>query len=134
MRSRLYLPGIIKLYCEKEHYIHEISMFKSGCTSSMLRKYNGVAAIKKLEIYNLFKQHCYGHRENLAVEDAWKNVPLMIQIRICKTNKEKFQELAKTAECNAIAFRLLYEVRWYSRHLAVTSWKRNCKIQINYFN
>ncbi|KII67117.1 hypothetical protein RF11_00472 [Thelohanellus kitauei] len=87
----------------------------------MLGKYNGVAAILKCEIHHLGQLHCVSHRKDLVVEDAWKQIPLMIEIetflRIVYTifsrssiNNEKYQELAMAGESDVIAFWPVHEV------------------------
>ena len=56
-------------------------MFTSDGASVMLGKNNGVAAILKREISYLCEQHCVAHREDLVVEDAWKELSLMQHIK-----------------------------------------------------
>ncbi|KII69128.1 hypothetical protein RF11_09016 [Thelohanellus kitauei] len=110
----------------------------------MLGKYNGVAAIVKREIHNLCELHCVAHREDVAVEEAWKQIPSMIEIETflrtvnmmfsrSSVNNEKFQELGEAAESDVIAFQPLHEVRWLPRHLAVTALVRNYNTLIDYF-
>ena len=57
-------------------------MFTSDGTSVMLGKNNGVAVIVKCEIPHLCEQYCIAHPEDLAVEDAWKELSLMQDIEI----------------------------------------------------
>ncbi|KII63818.1 hypothetical protein RF11_15053 [Thelohanellus kitauei] len=76
-----------------------------------------VSAILKREIHHLCELHCVAHRKDLAVEDALKKIPLMIEIETflrtvytifsrSSVNNEKFQESAKAAESDVIAFRV----------------------------
>ena len=55
-------------------------MFTSDGASVMLGKNNGVAAILRRNISHLCEQHCVAHRENLGIDDAWKQVSLMKDI------------------------------------------------------
>ena len=45
-------------------------------------KNSGVAAIMRREIPRLRGQHCVAYREDLAVEDAWKELSLVLDIEI----------------------------------------------------
>ncbi|KII73329.1 hypothetical protein RF11_04711 [Thelohanellus kitauei] len=49
-------------------------------------------------------------------------------------NNEKFHKLAKAAKSDGMEFRTLHEVRWLSRHLAVTALVRNYNTLIDYFS
>ena len=55
-------------------------MFTSDGEPVMLGKNNGLATILKREIPHLCEEHCVAHRENLAVEDGWKELSLMQHI------------------------------------------------------
>ena len=46
--------------------------------------------------------------------------------------KGHFEELADVTEVEAVAFRSLNEVRWLSRHFAVTAFMRNYNVLIDY--
>jgi hypothetical protein len=48
----------------------------------MLGKKNGVAAVLKREIRHLSEQHCFDHREDLEIDDAWKQVSIMHDIEV----------------------------------------------------
>ncbi|KII60808.1 hypothetical protein RF11_10876 [Thelohanellus kitauei] len=78
MQPRLYFDRNKKFYSENEHSLQKMAMFKSDCTSVMLGKYNGVAAILKREIHHLCELHCVAHRKDLAVQDAWTQILSMI--------------------------------------------------------
>ena len=118
-------------------------MFTSDGASVMLGKNNGVAAILKREIPHLYEQHCVAHREDLAVEDAWKELSLMQDIETLlrtvytmfsrsSVKNKKFRELANVSESDIVAFRPLHDVRWLSRHLAVAAFVRNYNVLIEY--
>lgn len=125
------VTAIKQFYCENDLDLQKMVMFTSDGASVMLGKNNGVAAILRREIHHLCEQHCVAHREDLAVEDAWKQASLLHDIETLlrtvytmfsrsSVENEKFLELANAAESDAVAFRPLHEVRWLSRHLAVT--------------
>ena len=109
----------------------------------MLGKNNGVTAILRREVAHLSEQHCVAHREDLGIDDAWKRVSLMKDIETLlrtvytmfsrsSVKQNKFEELAKVAECDSVAFRPLNEVRWLSRHLAVSALMRNYDVLVQY--
>jgi len=77
----------------------------------MLGVHNGVAAILRRKIKHLVVQHCVAHREDLGIDDAWKNNIQMKEINtLLKTvytifhrsslKKHKFQELASVLNCD----------------------------------
>jgi hypothetical protein len=89
------------------------------------------------------EQHCVAHREDLGLDDAWKNVSLMKDIETLvrtvytmfsrsSVKKNKFEALCDAANCEAVSFRPLHEVRWLSRHFAVRALMRNYKALIQH--
>ena len=102
-----------------------------------------MAASLKREIPQLYEQHCVAHRDDLAFEDAWKELSFMQDIETLLTTvhtmfnrssvkNEKFRELAKVSESDVVAFRPLYDVRWLSWHFAVAAFVRNFNVLIVY--
>ena len=137
------VTAIKQFYSENDLDLQKMVMFTSDGASVMLGKNNGVAAILKREIPHLCEQHCVAHREDLAVEGAWKELSLMQDIEtLLRTvytmfsrstvKTEKFRELADISESDVVAFRPLHDVRWLSRHLAVSAFVRNYNALIEY--
>ena len=132
-----------KIYNENGLDLQKMVMFTSDGASVMLGKNKVVAAILKREIPHLYEQHCVAHREDLAVEDAWKELSLMQDIETLlrtahtmfsrsSVKNEKFSELANVSEIDVVAFRPLHDVRWLSRHLAVAAFVQNYNVLIEY--
>ena len=137
------VAAIKQFYADNQYDLHKMVMFTSDGASVMLGKNNGVAAILRRDIQHLSEQHCVAHREDLEIDDAWKHVSLMKDIETLlntvysmfsrsSVKQNKFEELAKITECDALAFRPLNEVRWLSRHFAVTALLRNYDTLIQY--
>lgn len=109
--------------------MNRIVMFTSDGASVMLGKCNGVAAILRQSIPHMLEQHCVAHREDLAIDDAWKEIPLIKDIEtLIRTvytlfsrssiRKVKLEEIANAADSDVVSFKPLNEVRWLSRHFA----------------
>jgi hypothetical protein len=137
------LGAIQKFYADNELDLNKMVMFTSDGASVMLGKRRGVAALLRQLIPHLSEQHCVAHREDLGLDDAWKDIPLMKEIEtllrtvytiFCRSSvkKDKFEALAKAAEAEVIAFRPLNEVRWLSRHFAVNALVLNYDILVEY--
>jgi len=137
------VTAVKRFYNENSLDLQKMVMFTSDGASVMLGKNNGVAAILKREIPHLYEQHCVAHREDLAIEDAWKELSFMQDIetllRIVYTmfsrssvKNEKFRELVNVSESDVVAFRPLHDVRWLSRHFAVAAFVRNYNVLIEY--
>ena len=137
------VTAIKQLYNENDLNLQKMVMLASDSASVMLGKNNGVAAILKREIPHLYEQHCVAQREELAVEDAWKELSLMQDIETLlrtvytmfsrsSVKNEKFRKLANVLESDVVAFRPLHDARWLSRHLAVAAFVRNYNVLIEY--
>ncbi|KAK0041995.1 E3 SUMO-protein ligase [Biomphalaria pfeifferi] len=134
----------IQNFCIENGFdLNKMVMFTSDGASVMLGKRKGVAALLRQLIPHLSEQHCIAHREDLGLDDAWKNIPLMKEIEtllrtvytiFCRSSvkKAKFEELAKAADADVIAFRPLHEVRWLSRHFAVNALVKNYDVFLQY--
>lgn len=123
--------------------MNRIVMFTSDGASVMLGKCNGVAAILRQSIPHMLEQHCVAHREDLAIDDAWKEIPLIkdIETLICTVytlfsrssiRKVKLEEITNAADSDIVSFKTLNEVRWLSRHFAVSALVKNYGILIEY--
>jgi len=141
--SRSIFEAIKQFYMENNGDVQKIVMFTSDGALVMLGKRNGVAALLHAEVPHLTEQHCVAHREDLGIDDAWKNVMLMKDIEVLlrtvdanfsrsSVKKSEFEELAKVATHYVIAFRPLHEVRWMSWHFAVNALVQNYNILIDY--
>ncbi|KAM3593003.1 uncharacterized protein V6R79_003550 [Siganus canaliculatus] len=130
------VQGITQFYSEHGLDMQKMVMLTSDGASVMLGKHNGVAALLKRQIPHLTEQHCVAHREDLGIDDAWKNVPLMRDVEtLLRTvystfsrsavKRGKMEDLAKILDEDALSFRPLNEVRWLSRHQAVNAVLRN---------
>ena len=100
--------AIKQFYLENNVDVKKIVMFTSDGASVMLGKRNGVAALLRAEVPHVTEQHCVAHREDLGIDDAWKNVTLMKDIEVLlrtvyanfsrsSVKKSEFEELAKVA-------------------------------------
>ena len=103
------MTAVKQFYNENSLDLQKMVMFTSDGASVMLGKNNGVAAILKREIPHLYEQYCVAHREDLAVEDAWKELSFMQDIETLlrtvytmfsrsSVKNEKFRELANVSE------------------------------------
>ena len=130
-------------YADNNLDLQKMVLFTSDGASVMLGKNNGVAARLRHEIKHLSEQHCVAHKEDFAIDDAWKQVSIMHDIETLlrtvytmfhrsSVRKEQFQEIADITDCDALAFRPLNEVRWLSRHFAVKALIRNYDALIEY--
>nr|XP_006122371.1 E3 SUMO-protein ligase KIAA1586-like isoform X1 [Pelodiscus sinensis]XP_014428732.1 E3 SUMO-protein ligase KIAA1586-like isoform X1 [Pelodiscus sinensis] len=119
-------------------------MFTSDGASVMLGKNNGVAAQLKQCVPHLTELHCVAHREDLGLVDAWNQVPRMKTIEtllktiytvFCRSSIQKgqFEEMANVTENETISFKPLNEVRWLSKHFAVSALMRNYEPLLKYF-
>ncbi|KAI7790540.1 putative zinc finger protein 862-like [Triplophysa rosa] len=140
--------GIIQLTACTAHDIHRLDlqrmvMLTSDGASVMLGKHNRVAALLKRKIPHLTEQHCVAHREDLGIDDAWKDVPLMRDVEtLLRTvystfsrstvKRGKMEDLAKILDEDTLSFRPLSEVRWLSRHQAVNAVLRNYTVLEEY--
>lgn len=142
--SRSIFSAIKEFYMTNNLDLKKMVMFTSDGASVMLGRRNGVAALIRAEVPHLTEQHCVAHREDLGIDDAWKNVSLMKNIETLlrtvytvfsrsSVKKAEFEELANVADEDVVSFRPLNEVRWMSRHFAVKALMKNYKILIDYF-
>ena len=116
------VKAIKQFYIDNQLELQRTVMSMSDGASVMLGKNNGTAAILRQGIAHLSEQHCVAHREDLGTDDARKHVSLMNDIetllrtvytmfRRSSVKQNKFEELAKVAECDSVVFRPLNEVR-----------------------
>ena len=95
-----------------------------------------MAALLKRQVPHLTEQHCVAHREDLGIDDAWKDVPIMKEVEtllrtvysmFCRSSvkKAKFTEMVEVLEVDSLSFRPLNEVRWLSLYHAVHAFLRN---------
>ena len=135
--------SIQQFYLENNLDFQKMVMFTSDGANVMLGKKKGVASILKKEIKHLSEQHCVAHREDLGLDDAWKEIAIMNDIEILlrtiyttfsrSSIKRKKLQPYDIIEYNVIAFKPLNEVRWLSRHFAVSALIRNYDILIEYY-
>lgn len=71
------VQAITQFYSKHGLDMQRMVMLTSCGASVMLGKHKGVAVLLKCEIQHLTEQHCVAHREDLGIDDAWKDVPLM---------------------------------------------------------
>ena len=130
------VQAITQFYSKHGLDMQRMVMLTSDGASVMLGKHNGVAALLKRQIPHLTEQHCVAHREDLGIDDAWKNVPLMRDVEtLLRTvystfsrstvKRGKMEDLAEILDEDKLSFRPLNEVRWLSRHQAVNAVLRN---------
>ncbi|CAL9687293.1 unnamed protein product [Knipowitschia caucasica] len=130
------VQAITQFYFNHGLDIQRMVMLTSDGASVMLGKHNGVAALLKRQIPHLTEQHCVAHREDLGIDDAWKDVPLMRDVEtLLRTvystfsrstvKRSKMEDLANLLDEDTLSFRPLNEVRWLSRHQAVNAVLRN---------
>ncbi|XP_035487733.2 uncharacterized protein LOC118309564 [Scophthalmus maximus] len=137
-------------YCAGNHSVllqawtgQRMVMLTSDSASVMLGKHNGVAALLKRQIPHLTEQHCVAYREDLGIDDAWKDVPLMRDVEtLLRTvystfsrstvKRAKIEDLAKILDEDTLSFRPLSEVRWLTRHQAVNAVLRNYTVLEEY--
>lgn len=130
------VQAITQFYSKHGLDMQRMVMLTSDGASVMRGKHNGVAALLKRQIPHLTEQHCVAHREDIGIDDAWKNVPLMQDVEtLLRTvystfprstvKKGKMEDLAKILNEDTLSFRPLNEVRWLSRHQAVNAVLRN---------
>ncbi|CAK6949836.1 zinc finger protein 862-like [Scomber scombrus] len=137
------VKAITDFYSSQELDLQKMVMLTSDGASVMLGKHNGVAALLKQQIPHLTEQHCVAHREDLGIDDAWKDVPLMRDVETLlrtiysifsrsSVKKCKFRELAEVLNEETLSFRPLNEVRWLSRQQAVNAVLRNYTVLKEY--
>ena len=130
------VEAINQFYTKHRLDMQRMVMLTSDGASVMLGKHNGVAALLRCQIPHLTEQHCVAHREDLGIDDAWKDVPLMREVETLlrsvynmfsrsAVKKGKFEELADVLNEDTLSFRPLNEVRWLSRNQAVNAVLRN---------
>ncbi|CAL9694135.1 unnamed protein product [Knipowitschia caucasica] len=130
------VQAITQFYFNHGLDMQRMVMLTSDGASVMLGKHNGVAALLKRQIPHLTEQHCVAHREDLGIDDAWKDVPLMRDVEtLLRTvystfsrstvKRSKMEDLANLLDEDTLSFRPLNEVRWLSRHQAVNAVLRN---------
>lgn len=141
--SKAIVDAIKKFYSDHDIDMLKMVMFTSDGASVMLGKQNGVAAKLRHDIPHLFQQHCVAHREDLAIDDACKHVQLMKDIETLlrtvytlfsrsSVKQAEFTQLAEVLDSDAVSFRPLKEVRWLSRHFALTAFIRNIQVLLEY--
>ncbi|KAJ8364881.1 hypothetical protein SKAU_G00137120 [Synaphobranchus kaupii] len=137
------VQAITQFYSKHGLDLQRMVMLTSDGAAVMLGKHNGVAAILKRQIPHLTEQHCVAHREDLGIDDAWKDVPLMRDVEtLLRTvystfsrstvKRSKMEDLAKVLDEDTLSFRPLSEVRWLSRHQAVNAVLRNYTVLEEY--
>ena len=137
------VQAITQFYSKHGLDLQRMVMLTSDGASVMLGKHNGVAAFLKRQIPHLTEQHCVAHREDLGIDDAWKDVPLMRDVEtLLRTvystfsrstvKRGKVEDLAKILDEDTLSFRPLSEVRWLSQHQAVNGVLRNYTVLEEY--
>ena len=71
------VQAITQFYSKHGLDLQRMVMLTSNGASVMLGKHNGVAALLKWQIPHLTEQYCMAHREDVGIDDAWKDVSLM---------------------------------------------------------
>ncbi|KAJ3602278.1 hypothetical protein NHX12_030037 [Muraenolepis orangiensis] len=141
--ARDIVQAITQFYSKHGLDLQRMVMLTSDGATVMLGKHNGVAALLKRQIPHLTEQHCVAHREDLGIDDAWKNVPMMRDVEtLLRTvystfsrstvKRGKMEDLAKILDEDTLSFRPLNEVRWLSRHQAVNAVLRNYTVLEEY--
>ena len=115
----------------------------------MLGRWNGLAVLLKRTVPHLSEQHCVAHREDLALTASWKDNSLLKNIEVLlrtvytlfsqsSVKTAALAELISVNKVDALFFRPIQEIRWLSRHFAVSAFVRNidalvlfCEEQIN---
>jgi len=141
--------AIKEFYNKHEINLNCLVMLTSDGASVMLGRRNGLAALLKHSVPHLSEQHCVAHREDLALSASWKDNSLMKNIEVLlrtvytlfsrsSVKTAALAELASVNEVDVVSFRPIHEVRWLSRHFAVSAFVRNidalvlfCEEQIN---
>ncbi|KAL0161425.1 hypothetical protein M9458_045150, partial [Cirrhinus mrigala] len=137
------VQAITQFYTKHELDMQRMVMLTSDGASVMLGKHNGVAALLKRQIPHLTEQHCVAHREDLGIDDAWKDIPLMRDVEtLLRTvystfsrstvKRGKLEDLAKILDEDTLSFRPLNEERWLSRYQAVNAVLRNYTVLEEY--
>ena len=137
------VEAITQFYSKHELDLQRMVMLTSDGASVMLGRHNGVAALLRRKIPHLTEQHCVAHREDLGIDDAWKDVPLMREVETLlrsvynmfsrsAVKKGKFEALAEVLDQDTLSFRPLNEVRWLSRNQAVNAVLRNYTVLEEY--
>lgn len=137
------VDAIVKFYADHGLDLNKMVMLTSDGASVMLGKHKGVTALLKRQIPHLTEQHCVAHREDLGIDDASDDVPLMKEVETLlrtvysmfsrsSVKKAKFTELADVLEVDSLSFRPLNEVRWLSRYQAVCALLRNYSVLTEY--
>ena len=96
-----------------------------------------------IKIPHLTEQNCMAHREDLGIDDLWKDVPLMRDVEtLLRTvystfsrstvKRGKMEDLAKILNEDTLSVRPLREVRWLSRHQALNAVLRNYTVLEEY--
>lgn len=137
------VDAIVKFYADHGLDLSKMVMLTSDGASVMLGKHKGVTALLKRQIPHLTEQHCVAHREDLGIDDACDDVPLMKEVETLlrtvysmfsrsSVKKAKFTELADVLEVESLSFRPLNEVRWLSRYYAVRALLKNYSVLTEY--
>ena len=118
----------------------------------MLGRCNGLVALLQRTVPHLLEQHCVAHREDLALAASCKDNSLLKNIEVLlrtvytlfsrsSVKKAALAELVSVNEVDVLSFRPIQEVRWLSRHFAVSAFVRNvdalvsfCEEQINEYS
>nr|XP_033818665.1 E3 SUMO-protein ligase KIAA1586-like [Geotrypetes seraphini] len=141
--STAIVDAIKQFYSENDLDFSRMVMFTSDGASVMLGKHNGVAAKLRQSVPHLLEQHCVAHREDLGIDDAWKTIPFMKEIETLirtvytifsrsSVRKAKLEDIANAADSDVISFKAIHDVRWLSRHFAVSAVVRNYDILLEY--
>ena len=109
-----------------------------------------ISGLIKSTVSHLSEQHCVAHREDLTLTASWKDNSLLKNIEVLLRTVTFFSrssvktaalvELVSVNEVHVyvLSFRPIQEVRWLTRHFAVSAFVKNidalvlfCKEQIN---
>ena len=141
--------AVKEFYNEHEIDLNRLVMLTSDGASAMLGRWNGLAALLKRSVPHLSEQHCVAHRKELALSASWKDNSLSKKLDVLlrtvytlfsrsSVKTAALAELASVNEVDVLSFRSIQEVRWLSRHFAVSAFVRNidalvlfCEEQIN---
>lgn len=137
------VQAITQFYSKHGLDLQRMVNLTSDGASVMLGKHNGVAALLQRQIPHLTEQHCVAHREDLGIDDAWKDVPLMRYVKtLLRTvystfsrstvKRGKMEDLAVILDEDTLSFRPLNELRWLSWHQTMNAILRNYTVLEEY--
>ncbi|XP_074838945.1 uncharacterized protein LOC142005156 [Carettochelys insculpta] len=138
------VAAIKDFYARNQLDLTRMVMFTSDGASLMLGGNGGVAVQLKQCVPHLTEQHCVAHREDLGLVEAWNQVPTVKAIEtllktiytvFCRSSVRRGQwEGAGSITPNeAVLFKPLNEVRWFSRQVTVSVLVRNYESVLRHF-